>query len=298
MIQERLGQYAQLMRMDKPVGTLLLLWPTCWALWLASLVPTAQGVLINQAINPHVVVVFLCGVFLMRGAGCVINDFADRDIDKHVARTHDRPLTSGKIRSIEAVILFSVLSLTAAALVWTLPDNVRLSVFLWSIPAVFFVILYPFTKRFFATPQLVLGIAFSFGIPMAFVANGQGLSWGVVSIMLANIAWVVAYDTMYAMADRVDDVKIGVRSSAIFFGHRDRMIVATLQIVTLLMWLGVGWFYQLNNYYFAALLLSALFFAYQQWLIRKRHPQSCFQAFLNNTWVGGIVWLGILLGVN
>lgn len=295
MLFDRLGQYALLMRMDKPIGTLLLLWPTVWALWLAARVPTGTGEWLDHGVNQPVVLVFLVGVFLMRSAGCVINDYADRDIDKHVERTHQRPLTSGRISSFEALALFCALALMAFALLFLLPIEVRLPVILLSVPAILLTISYPFTKRFLPTPQLILGLAFSFSIPMAFVAHGHTLNIGVLLLMLANVCWVIAYDTQYAMVDREDDAKLGIQSTALLFGRLDRHIIACLQIATITLLALVGWYFKLGLYYGLVLAFSAGYFVYQQMLIYARQRQQCFQAFLNNSWFGAMIFIGILL---
>ena len=295
----KLNDYAQLMRLDKPIGTLLLAWPTLWSLWLAGLEKGDGAQWINAGIHPSVVIVFLLGVFLMRSAGCVINDFADRDIDKRVDRTQARPLTAGRVTSIEAIALFLVLIFLAFIAVLNLSESVRWTVLLWSIPALLCAIAYPFMKRFFATPQLVLGIAFSFAIPMSYAAYGHGWEmWQpVLLLVLANITWVVAYDTQYAIVDRVDDVKIGVRSTAIFFGNNDVIAVVVLQSLTVLLLILLGLVYSLNQFYYLALSGAAMFFVYQWFLTRNRDQKRCFAAFLNNAWFGAIMWFAVLLGL-
>lgn len=295
----KFNDYAQLMRLDRPVGTLLLAWPTLWSLWLAGLQnQRGAGTWLNINIQPIIVIKFLIGVFLMRSAGCVINDFADREIDKHVSRTKDRPLTSSRVKASEAIILFLALIFCALILVLSLNEQTRWIVLLWSIPALSFAIAYPFMKRFFATPQLALGIAFSFAIPMVYAAYGHGWEiWRPVTMLvLANILWVVAYDTEYAMVDRNDDIKIGVRSSAIFFGRNDIIMIGLLQLFCMLLLLAVGRLYALNHFYFWTLIGASSLLVYQLFLIRQRDQQRCFAAFLNNAWFGGIVWLAILLG--
>lgn len=300
LFSSKLHDYAQLMRLDKPIGILLLAWPTLWSLWLAGLQleDDGDGQWVNAGIQPAIIITFLLGVFLMRSAGCVINDFADRAIDKHVDRTKGRPLTSGRVTSIEAIVLFLVLIFLALMLVLNLTENVRWVVFLWSIPALLCAIAYPFMKRFFATPQLVLGIAFSFAIPMVYAAYGHGWEvWQpVLMLVLANIAWVIAYDTQYAMVDRVDDVKIGVRSTAIFFGRHDISAIVVLQFISVLLLIAVGCVYSLNNFYYWVLAAAVIFFIYQWFLIRHRDRERCFTAFLNNTWFGATVWFAVLLG--
>ncbi len=279
----RLGQYALLMRVDRPIGTLLLLWPTLWALWLA-----AAG-----RPDPWVLLVFLLGVFLMRSAGCVINDYADRAIDPHVERTRDRPLAAGRVSPPEALVLFAALALAAFALVLTLN---RLTVLL-ALVGVVAAAVYPFTKRLTHFPQGVLGVAFSWGIPMAFAAQTgtvPGQAWLLVA---ANLCWVVAYDTVYAMVDREDDQRIGVRSTAILFGRYDRTAVGLFQLATLGCLAAVGLVEGLNEYFFTGLALAAASMGYQQWLIRGRQRDQCLQAFLNNSWCGAAVFLGLLLAL-
>lgn len=276
----RLWQYALLTRVNRPIGTYLLLWPTLWALWLA-----AGGVP-----DVHVLVVFILGAILMRAAGCAINDFADRNIDGHVARTVGRPLATGAIRPREAIMVAVVLALAAFALVLTLN---RLTVYL-AFGAVFLAALYPFAKRFTHLPQVFLGAAFSWAAPMAFAAQTgtvPPLAWLVFTV---NLLWTVAYDTMYAMADRDDDLKIGVRSTAILFGEHDRVMVGLLQVLVLVGLALIGAQFGLGLWYFASVVAAGLFFAYQQFLIHDRSPGLCFRAFLNNAWVGLVVFLGLL----
>jgi len=291
-----ISHYIQLMRADKPIGTLLLLWPTLWALWLSA---GEHGELGWQfvSVNPHVVLVFLAGVFLMRSAGCVINDYADRDFDRHVERTKNRPLTSGKVTVKETLGLFLVLVSLSLVVVLTLPESVKWKTLLTAIPALAIAVSYPFTKRFFVTPQLILGFAFSFGIPMAFIAHGKGIELGTLLLMLANIAWVMVYDTAYAMVDRKDDEAVGLLSSARFFGQNDKLIIGALQVITVLLLLLTGLFYSLASYYYFIVIAASLFFVYQQWLIKDRDRDKCFNAFLNNAWFGACVFLAILLGI-
>ncbi|HSH44070.1 MAG TPA: 4-hydroxybenzoate octaprenyltransferase [Arenicellales bacterium] len=278
---ERLDQYSQLTRFGRPIGSLLLLWPTLWALWLAG----------RGSPDPYVVVVFFVGVFLMRGAGCVINDFADREIDGHVKRTRHRPLATGAVTEREALALFVVLGLAAFALVLTLN---RLTIYL-SFVGVGLAALYPFMKRYTHLPQLVLGAAFSWSIPMAYAAQANSLPATAWWLAAANVCWVVAYDTIYAMVDRDDDLKIGVKSTAILLGDLDRAAVAACHVLTvaILWWVGVD--LELGGYYYAGLAAAALFAAYQQWRIRERDRDACFEAFLNNSWFGAAVFAGILL---
>jgi 4-hydroxybenzoate polyprenyltransferase len=278
---DRLAQYALLMRLDRPIGTLLLLWPTLWALWLAG----------AGRPDAWVLTVFLAGVLLMRSAGCVINDFADRHIDPHVARTHSRPLAAGKVSAGEALWLAAALALAAFVLVLSLN---RLTAML-ALAAVAVAAVYPFTKRVTQLPQLVLGVAFSWGIPMAYAAQTgtvPGIAWLLVA---ANVCWVLAYDTLYAMVDREDDLRIGVKSTAILFGRHDRLAVAAAHSAALLCLLTIGTAYGLNAYYFTGVGAAAGFAAYQLWLTRYRHRDACFRAFLNNAWFGATVFVALVL---
>ena len=271
----------QITRMDKPIGTYLLLWPTYWALWIAS----------DGWPTLHMLLVFSLGVFLMRSAGCVINDFADRKIDGAVKRTQNRPLVTGALSSSEALQLFATFVLIAFGLVLTLNHYT----IMLSLVAVFLAASYPFMKRITHFPQVVLGAAFSWGMIMVF-AQEQGqiptVAWLLFS---ANVLWTVAYDTMYAMVDRDDDVKIGVKSTAIIFAHNDKRIILFLQLMTLALlftvgdMLAFGWPYQLS------LVVAAGFFCYQQILIAGRERERCFQAFLNNHYVGLIVFVGVAI---
>ncbi|CAH0532297.1 4-hydroxybenzoate octaprenyltransferase [Vibrio stylophorae] len=281
MEMSKLQAYWQLTRMDRPIGSLLLLWPTLWALWIA-----AQGLPSWQ-----ILITFVLGVLLMRSAGCVINDFADRHVDGHVKRTVNRPLPSGKVTSREAIALFALLVLCAFALVMTLNWlTIQLSVVALALAAI-----YPFMKRVTHLPQLVLGLAFSWAIPMAFAAQAGAVSSVTWWLFAANVLWTIAYDTLYAMVDRDDDLKIGVKSSAILFGRFDKRIVGALQLLTLLILAGVGQQLQFHLVYFWALLFVGALFVYQQWLIRQRQREACFQAFLNNNYVGLVVFLGVAL---
>lgn len=277
----RLAQYSQLTRFGRPIGSLLLLWPTLWALWIAG-----QG-----SPDPYIVVVFFVGVFVMRAAGCVINDYADREIDGHVKRTRHRPLATGTVTEREALVLFVVLGLAAFALVLTLNRlTIYLSFFGLGVAA-----LYPFMKRYTHLPQFVLGAAFSWGIPMAFAAQANTVPVTAWWLVAANVCWVMAYDTIYAMVDRDDDLKIGVKSTAVLLGRLDRPIVALSHILTLAILWFVGRDLQLGGYYFAGLVAAALFAAYQHWRIRDRDRDACFEAFLNNSWFGAAVFAGLLL---
>lgn len=269
------------MRLDRPIGIYLLLWPCLWALWLAAEGPPDWDLL----------VIFVAGTVLMRSAGCVINDFADRHIDPHVQRTKERPLATGEVSEREALTLFALLCLLAFALV--LLTN-RLTVAL-SFGALALAACYPFMKRYTHLPQLVLGAAFSFSIPMAFSAQRNALPEALWLLYMANLLWTVAYDTFYAMVDRDEDVLIGVKSTAILFGRYDRMITACLQIATLLLLVLTGFEFNLGYCYFTSIALASLLFIRQQVMIRTRDRDACFQAFLNNHYVGAIIFVGLAL---
>jgi 4-hydroxybenzoate polyprenyltransferase len=269
------------MRLDKPIGAFLLLWPTLWALWLAGQGQPARGV----------VVIFVLGVFLMRSAGCVINDIADRNFDPYVARTRQRPLAARRIAVREAVVVLIVLCLTAFALVLLLNT---LTVLL-SLPALALAISYPFMKRFHHLPQVHLGAAFGWSIPMAFAALTGTVPLLAWLLFAANVVWSVVYDTMYAMVDREDDLQVGTKSTAILFGARDRRIIGRLQLVLLGLLILVGHLCGLGWAYYAGLFAATWFALYQQYLIRNREPGQCFKAFLNNNWFGLIIFCGIVL---
>jgi len=279
-IRERLDLYEKLMRLDKPIGILLLLWPTLWGLWFSAL-----G-------RPHwgVVWVFVLGTVLMRSAGCVINDFADRDFDPHVARTKHRPMAAGKVSTREAMTLFAALVLCAFVLI--LPLQSWLVVGL-SVPALFLAASYPFTKRFFAIPQAYLGVAFGFGIPMAYAAHLGEVPAEAWWLLLANVFWAIAYDTEYAMVDREDDLKIGIKTSAITFGRFDvaAVMLCYAAALALLAWVGYG--LQMGWAYYAALAVAASLAVYHWTLIRTREPAKCFKAFLHNNWLGMTVFVGL-----
>jgi 4-hydroxybenzoate polyprenyltransferase len=274
-------EYVRLMRLDRPIGIWLLLWPTLWALWIAARGKPAAGVFL----------IFVFGTVLMRSAGCVINDYADRSFDPHVQRTKNRPLARGSISAIEALVLFTILALTALMLALQLNKFTLL----YAVAGAFVAITYPFIKRFLSVPQLYLGVAFGAGIPMAFAAEIEQVPRVAWLMLLANILWVTAYDTMYAMVDRDDDLKIGVRSTAILFGDSDRHIIAVLQIMTLVSLYLVGHIIHFGHWYLAGLGAGAMFFVYQLWLIRDRGREQCFRAFLNNNYFGMAVFIGILL---
>ncbi|MFT5658506.1 MAG: 4-hydroxybenzoate polyprenyltransferase [Gammaproteobacteria bacterium] len=279
-IRVKLQLYAELIRLERPIGTYLLLWPTLWALAIA-----AQG-------NPDgwVLFVFILGVFLMRSAGCAINDYADRDIDRHIGRTKNRPLTSGRITSKEALWVFAALCLTAFALVLSLNQFT----ILLSIGGVLLAASYPFMKRYHYLPQVHLGAAFGWAVPMAFAAQIGEVPKQAWLLYVATLIWTTAYDTMYSMADRDDDLEVGVKSSAILFGEYDRAIIGLLQgLFILTLWL-VGVDLEFSGIYFYALLLAAGFLGYEQLMIFYRVPEYCFNAFLHNHWVGAIVFFGIM----
>ena len=271
--------YWQLMRMDKPIGSLLLLWPTLWALFLAA----------DGLPNLHVLVVFCLGVLVMRSAGCVINDFADRNFDGNVARTIHRPFPSGRVSCKGALTLFTVL--IAMALILVLSLN-RLTICL-SLIALLLAVSYPFMKRYMHMPQLVLGLAFSWAIPMAYAAQSGKLALITWLLFAANLCWTIAYDTMYAMVDREDDLSVGIKSSAILFGCHDKLAIGILQLVTVLLLNLVGYLAGLNEFYFWGLLAAFTLFIYQQYLIKNREKNACFNAFLNNNYVGLAIFVGL-----
>jgi 4-hydroxybenzoate polyprenyltransferase len=276
----RLNHYEKLLRLDKPIGILLLLWPTLWALWLS-----AAG-----APDWRIVAIFVLGTVLMRSAGVAVNDYADRNYDPHVARTRHRPLAAGSIRPAEALILAAILATIAFMLILPLGWGViRLS-----FVALFLAVTYPFTKRFFVLPQAYLGVAFGFGIPMAYAAQlGEvpAIAW---QLLLANILWTVAYDTEYAMVDREDDRHIGIRSSALLFGRYDVLAVMFFQTAFLIVMAWVGAQLQMKWPYYAGLLAAMALVVYQYGLIRAREPHACFRAFLSNNWIGASVFAGIV----
>ncbi len=279
--KQKLQTYAQLMRIDKPIGTLLLLWPTLWALWIA-----AQGVP-----DLDVLLVFIAGVFLMRSAGCVINDFADRHIDGFVERTRNRPLPAGRASKFEALLLFLLLASCAFLLVLT-QNSLTIQLSFIGLVLAF---AYPFIKRVSHLPQLVLGLAFSWSIPMAYAAQANRLSAVVWLLFVINILWTIAYDTLYAMVDRDDDLKIGVKSTAVLFAEYDKLIIALLQLSCLLLLVLLGWLEALNGIYFAGLLLVLVLFIRQQVQIRKREKKACFKAFLDNNYVGLVIFAALFL---
>jgi 4-hydroxybenzoate polyprenyltransferase len=280
-ISERIPHYIKLMRFDRPIGTYLVLWPTLWALWLAADGLPPIGTLL----------IFICGVVLMRTAGCVINDYADRNIDGHVERTKGRPLATGAVSEKEALWLFAGMCVSAFALV--LLTN-QLTVLL-SFAALALVASYPFMKRYTHFPQVVLGAAFAWSVPMSFAAVQNTVPPEAWLVYLAVVIWTVAYDTFYAMVDRDDDLKIGLKSTAIYFGNEDRLITGILQVSTLFIFLIMGSRFGLGFIYFVGIAIAASLFVYQQRLIKNRLQDNCFQAFLNNNYVGMAVFAGIAL---
>lgn len=281
MLSDRLPLYARLMRLDKPIGTLLLLWPTLWALWIAA-----------DGVPPlHILFIFALGTLLMRSAGCVINDYADRDFDGHVERTRNRPLATGAVSTREALLLAGGLSLLAFALILPLDPLV-----IWlSVPALFLAASYPYTKRFFAIPQAYLGIAFGFGIPMGFAAvvgEVPPVGW---AMLLANIFWAVAYDTEYAMVDRPDDLKIGIKTSAITFGRFDVAAVMLCYACALGLLAAVGMATGRGPVFHLGLLGAAAVAGYHFLLIRGRDRANCFKAFRHNNWLGAVIFAGIFI---
>lgn len=278
---QSLKPYLQLTRMNRPIGSLLLMWPMLVALWLA-----AEGLP-----DLKVLVIFVLGVLLMRSAGCAINDYADRELDGHVWRTVNRPLATGALSPAQAVMTFVVLSLVAFVLVLQLN---QLTIAL-SFVAVGLAALYPFMKRYTHFPQVILGMAFGWAIPMAFAAQTGEVPILAWWLFAANIVWTLVYDTFYAMADRDDDLKIGIKSTAVLFGRYDRLIVGLLQIIYGLFWLGLGITLAFSGWYFAGLAGLLMLFVYQQWLTRHREAVACFRAFLNNNWAGACLFGGVAL---
>ena len=280
-MKDRLIQYSRLMRLNRPIGIYLLLWPTLWALWIAG-----EG-------HPHILVVFVfvSGVVLMRSAGCVINDYADREFDPHVERSRDRPIAAGRVKPKEALVLFAVLCLGAFGLVLLMNE---LTIWM-SLAGVVLAASYPFMKRYTHLPQVYLGAAFGWGVPMAFAAQTGSVPKVAWLLFVATVLWATVYDTMYGMVDREDDIKIGVKSTAVLFGEADRAILAIIQILFLGALLLIGQAVDLGGYYYFGVLLAAALSIYQQYLIRHREPEYCFQAFLNNHWLGAAVFSGLVL---
>jgi len=280
---QRLYAYARLIRLDKPIGTLLLLWPTYWALWLS-----------NEGMPPFdLLIIFTLGTFLMRSAGCAINDYADRDFDRHVERTKNRPITSGQISGKEAVLIAAILALLSFGLIW--PLNLltkQLSVF-----AIVVAVVYPFTKRFFAMPQAILGVAFGFGIPMAYAASLNQVPLEAWILFAGNLFWTIAYDTAYAMVDRDDDLRLGLRTSAITFGRFEVIAIAVCYGLLLISLLCVAYLAQLNDLFWFGWVGALVCAIYHVSLVRTRQRDACFRAFRQNNWLGAFLFLGIVLGL-
>jgi len=280
-VVSQLRNYGKLMRVDKPIGTWLLLWPTLWALWLAGEGAPDQGLF----------VVFVIGVFVMRSAGCVLNDFADRKIDPYVERTRMRPIATGAVAPFEALTLFAALGLIAVGLATMLNKQAQLL----AVIAAVLTIAYPFIKRYVSIPQFVLGAAFGWAAPMAFAAQTGGtpeLAWLVFGTVLI---WAVIYDTFYAMVDREDDIKIGVKSTAVLFGEVDLFVIAGLQLLMILALVLIGYRAELGFWYFFSVAIAAAMMAWHLWLARDRQPAGCFKAFLNNHLIGMVIFIGIVL---
>lgn len=277
---KQLQNYLILMRLHRPIGILLLLWPTLWALWIAS-----QG-----QPNSLVLIVFIAGAVVMRSAGCVINDFADRNFDGKVTRTKDRPIVSRKVTSKEALIIFIILSLLSFGLVLLLNS---LTILL-SLVAIALAIIYPFAKRFIYLPQLILGAAFAWAIPMAFAAQTNSVPLLAWYLYLIGIIWPMIYDTMYAMVDRADDLEIGVKSTAILFGNADRCLIGLLQIIMIVLLVILGLNLSLGRAYYFGITIAVILALYQQYLIKDRIPEKCFKAFLNNNWLGLAIFTGLM----
>jgi len=281
---DRLTSYAYLIRLDKPIGTLLLLWPTLWALWLAS----------SGVPNLSVLLIFVLGTFLMRSAGCAMNDYADRDFDRHVMRTQGRPVTSGKISGKEAVGVALVLALLAFLLILPLNDFTKKL----SVLALLVAFIYPFTKRFFAMPQAILGIAFGFGIPMAYAAVLDFIPLEAWVLFVGNIFWAIAYDTAYAMVDREDDIRLGLRTSAITFGRYDVLAIGLSYAILFVSQLWVANLASLSNYFLIGWSAALACAIYHMKLVSTRKREECFQAFRHNNWLGGFLFFGIVLGLS
>lgn len=279
--KDRLVQYYYLVRLDKPVGILLLLWPVLWALWIA-----AEG-----SPDLDVLIIFILGVIVMRSAGCVINDLADRNLDRHIPRTSNRPITSSKVKPLEAIGL--IIALLSCALLLVL--NLNSLTFKLSFVAVVLAIIYPFMKRVTYLPQAFLGLAFAWSIPMTFAAQTNTVPEIAWLIFITTVLWAVVYDTMYAMVDKENDIKIGIKSTAILFDDADRIIIGSIQLMILFSQLLIGAKLDLGRYYYAGIAIASLLSIYQQYLIKDRIPENCFRAFLNNQWYGMAVFAGLYL---
>jgi 4-hydroxybenzoate polyprenyltransferase len=281
-VQRRIEEYALLARLDRPIGTWLLLWPALWALWIAG----------AGKPHPKVLMVFVAGVFLMRAAGCVINDYADRNIDPHVRRTRDRPLAARRVAPREALYLFVIL-ITAALYLVTRLNLLTLEL---AFIGALLTVSYPFVKRVFPMPQLYLGISFGgWSVPMAFAAERGVVPRVAWVLYIAAVMWAAIYDTMYAMVDREDDLKVGVKSSAILFADMDKLLIGVMQAMMLFALVLAGRSMHFGEWYDGGIVAAGALFLYQQWLIRKREPAGCLKAFLNNNYVGMVIFVGILL---
>ena len=278
-----MNAYFRLMRLNKPIGIYLLLWPTYWALFLSA----------GGWPDIDLLIIFTFGVIIMRSAGCVINDYADRDIDKHIARTRDRPITAGEISPKAALLLFFALGLVAFALV-LLTNTLTIKI---SFIALALAVLYPFTKRWTNLPQLILGLAFAMSVPMAFSAQTGTVTASAGWIFLATVLWTLIYDTLYAMADRDEDLKIGVKSTAILFAKYDQIFITLLQILLMIVFIKIGNLFDLGAFYDISLIIILLFMIYHQFLIKKRQKMDYFKAFINNHFIGMTVFFGIFLSI-
>ena len=277
----KINAYFKLMRFDKPIGIFLLLWPTLWPLWL-----------VNKGVPGFkMLLIFVLGVVVMRSAGCVINDIVDKDIDPSVERTKTRPLANQSVSIGEAYFLLLILLSIALTLVLQL----NLSSFFWALGGLLITVIYPFCKRFFSAPQLILGFAFSWSIPMVYAANSLAINAEACLLWLSIGLWIVMYDTFYALVDKEDDLRIGINSTAILFGKRVGFITLLLQISVVLLWALIGLLYELSFIYFSSLIVAACLFVRQQQLIRRRDPKQCLKAFLENNYVGAVIFLGVFL---
>jgi 4-hydroxybenzoate polyprenyltransferase len=278
----RASEYARLMRLDRPIGTWLLLWPALWALWIAG----------AGRPDPRVLIIFVLGVFVMRAAGCVINDYADRNIDPHIRRTRDRPIAARRVSPAEALVLFALLNLVALFLV----TRLNFLTFKLACIGALLTVSYPFLKRFFPMPQLYLGISFGgWSVLMAFAAQTGALPRVAWVLYIAAVIWAAVYDTIYAMVDREDDLKIGVKSSAILFADMDKFLIAIMQGLMLWALVLAGRNMEFGNWYYAGVTAAGVLFLWHQFLIRKREPAGCLRAFLSNQYVGLVIFVGVLL---
>ena len=277
----KINAYFKLMRFDKPIGVFLLLWPTLWPLWL-----------VNKGVPGFkMLLIFVVGVVVMRSAGCVINDIVDKDIDPSVERTKTRPLANQSVSIGEAYFLLLILLSIALTLVLQL----NLSSFFWALGGLLIAVIYPFCKRFFSAPQLILGFAFSWSIPMVYAANDLAINAEACLLWLSVGLWIVMYDTFYALVDKEDDLRIGINSTAILFGKRVGFITLLLQISVVLLWALIGLLYELSFIYFSSLIVAACLFVRQQQLVRGRDPKQCLKAFLENNYVGALIFFGVFL---